>query len=326
MKAIFRSLACVVFGASLAFAESPKPTQIVVLDNENLLEGEVSRVDEGYEIRRQVGGDVTLPRNRVLAVVADRKAAFQIVFERANRRDADERLRLARWCSANGLPAEALSEARTAARMRSGFAAAERYVASLEAAMLTQVVKPDVVPASAQSPKPDTVTEIGAIDYNSESFPLFASRVNAVLVNACASCHARDDAKSFRLTRMGGRAGVTKNLMAALPHINAKDPASSAILTKAITAHGTGKESPFKTKQHPAYQNLETWAHSARAAEGTPPPVEPKKLPDLDVPVGPLKTGEKFGQDSPSQSGKPTTTVGADPFDPAIFNRDGKKK
>ena len=45
--------------------------------------------------------------------------------------DADERLRLARWCSVNGLIAEALVEARAATRMRPGFAAAERFAVTL---------------------------------------------------------------------------------------------------------------------------------------------------------------------------------------------------
>src|SRR5690349_9097342 len=118
MNAALRTLACLLIGAAFAIADPPATSRVVVLDNENLVEGEVAQVSGGYQIRRAVGGDMTLPPDRVLAVVADRKEAFAVVLGRANRHDADEHLRLARWCAANGLPGEALAEARTAARMR----------------------------------------------------------------------------------------------------------------------------------------------------------------------------------------------------------------
>ena len=101
MNATIRLLACAVVVVSAARAEPPATIRILVLDNENLLEGEVTRVEAGYQVRQPVGGDLTLPAARVLAVVADRRAAFEIVAARASRKDADERLRLANWCLTN---------------------------------------------------------------------------------------------------------------------------------------------------------------------------------------------------------------------------------
>jgi hypothetical protein len=329
MNATLRTLAGLLFTAA-AVAGTPAP-RIVVLDNENLVEGEVSKVAEGYLVRRPVGGDMTLPADRVVAVVADRKAAFAVVLERANRRDADEHLRLARWCAANGLPTEALAEAKSAARMRPGFVAAERFAEFLAASAQKSASDPAVTQAKAETPAKDTVTDVPAVEYNSDSFPLFASRVNAILLNTCANCHARDDVKAFHLTRVGGRGGVSRNLMAALPHVNPTDPAASPILVKAVTPHGGATEAPFKNKAHPAYQALESWARVARSADGTPPepafpardPAEPRKLPDLPPPP---PTGDAFGQDSKSVPPKPTRTEASDPFDPAIFNGEVKPK
>jgi hypothetical protein len=340
MNAILRALACALVGAAVASADSPAPTRVVVLDNENLLEGDVTRVEGGYQVRRPTGDDVTLTARRVLAVVADRKAAFAVVAERANRRDADERLRLARWCSTNGLPDEALTEAKTATRMRPGFRAAEQYVATLELMAKTAPPTPDpaVVPAGADIPAKDAVTDVAAIEYNRESFPLFASRVHAILLNACANCHAKPDTKAFRLTRTGGRSALSKNLMSALAQVNPTEPATSPLLTKSITAHGTATEAPFKSRTHPAYQTLEIWARFARALEGTLPPddplpsarpAEPRKLPDLGDgkadPKPPTGSGDTFGQDSKSAP-KPAKSPADDPFDPAIFNGAGKPK
>ena len=336
MNATIRALACLVVSASAVVAESPPPVRVVVLDNENLLEGEVARVEGGYQIRGPLGGEVTLPTNRVLAVVADRKAAFAVVTERANRRDPDERLRLARWCVTNGLTDEALTEARTAARMRPGFTAAEQLVRALESAARIPAAAPEpkVVPAAAVAPAKDTVTEVPAIDYNSESYPLFASKVNAILMNACAACHARDDVKAFHLNRLGGRAGTTKNLMSALAQVNSAEPATSLLLVKAVTAHGSATEAPLKSRSHPAYQTLEIWARSARAPEGTAVPeaplpiarpAEPRKLPDLGPEriesSPPDANKDAFGQDS-----KPTRPQARDEFDPAIFNEQAKPK
>jgi hypothetical protein len=337
MNAILRLLACLLVGAR-AVCAAPDTTRIVVLDNENLLEGEVARVEEGYRIRT-AAGEVTLPAKRVLAVVANRKAAYALVAERSNRGDADERLRVARWCSANGLAAEAMAEAQAAAKMRPRYAAAERMIATLEF-IAKQSATSDIRPAAAVVPE-DKVTDLAAIEYNSESFPLFAAKVNTILVNACANCHTRDDVKSLKLTRAGGRSGITKNLMAALPYVNPKDPATSPILTKAVTPHGTATEAPFKSRSHPAYQTLETWVRFARSPEGTtapdsPLPAEPQKLPDLGpekaesfaVPAVRLQgpTAEKFGQDSKTQASAPPKPAADDPFDPAIFNKDNKKK
>ena len=267
MKAIFRSLACALAGAAIASATPPTAVRTVVLDNENLLEGEVVRVEEGYEIRQPSGSSVTIPASRVLAVVANRKAAFRVIADRSNRGDADERLRLAHWCATNGLPEQALAEARAAAKMRRGFVAAERYVEFLEETANRK--RPQsvaaVIQAKAEAPKTETVTEVPIVDYNSESFPLFATRINAILVNTCANCHANGVAKTFRLTRAGGRSAVTRNMMAALPFVNPKDPAASPILTKALLPHGTATEAPFKTRTHPAYQALAIWAQIARA-------------------------------------------------------------
>jgi hypothetical protein len=339
MNAIFRALACVLIGAGLAAAEPPATNRVVVLDNENLLEGEVTRTDAGYEIKRPVGGDVTLPAKRVLAVVADRKAAFAIVAERANRRDADERLRLAKWCMGYGLLDEALAEAQAAVRMRDRFTAAEQMLRSLESMVKLKATTPDSPPIRIEPAAKDTVTDVPAIEYNSESYPIFASRVNAILMNACASCHSREDVKAFKLTRLGGRSGMTKNLMAALAQVNPGDPAASPLMVKAATAHGSATEAPFKTKSHPAYRNLETWARFARAPEGTAAPEEsfasshPTEIrkqadPLADKPTPPTLpgSGDSFGQESKSTPPKPVKTQADDEFDPAIFNGEVKPK
>jgi hypothetical protein len=183
---------------------------------------------------------------------------------------------------------------------------------------------PAVLPAKAEAPAKAVVADVKPVDYNSESFPLFASKVNTILVNTCASCHAAPDAKTFRLTRTGGRSGVSQNLMAALPYVNPADPLRSPLLVNAVSPHGGATDAPLRSKSHPAYASLETWARFARSPEGTSQPeptarpAEPRLLPNLEA------KGDAFGQDSKSVPPKPGKSATDDPFDPAIFN--GKKK
>ncbi len=324
MNAKLRLIACaVLLGPAFLIAE-PAKTKVLVLDNENLLEGEVTKVETGYQVRRPVGGDLTLPASRVLAVVADRRAAFAIVAERANLRDADERLRLARWCQLHDLPTEALFEARAAARMRPGFSEAERFVLTLELAAKAQPT-PGVRPAKAEetSSAPAPVADIKNLEYNTASFPLFSSKVNAILVNTCSNCHATADAKGFRLTAAGGRSAVSQNLMAALPYIDPADPTKSLILTKTLTAHGSATDAPIRSRTHPAYLALESWVKIAR--EGTSKPIEPGRLPALG-PAVPVLKGDAFGQDSQSSPPVVAKPTSVDPFDPAGFNAAKPKK
>ena len=346
MKATLRTLVSVVLCTTFAAAAPPAEPRVVVLDNENLLEGEVTRVGDDYKIRLPVGGDVTMPATRVVAVVANRAAAYVVVSGRADRRDADERLRLANWCARNRLPAEALAEAEAAARMRPTFAKAERLVERLKSMAKFNANGPakNVVLAKAEVAAKEAVADVPAVDYNSESFPLFATKVHAVLMNACVRCHAGADTKTFRLTAVGGRASISKNMMAALAQINPADPARSPLLMKAVAAHGSADEAPLKTRAHPAFRTLETWVRFARAPEGTaepegPPdlePAEPRKLPDLAAeklgPVVPATAkvpppgATVFGQDSKTVPPKPVKTAPADPFDPAIFNGEIRPK
>jgi hypothetical protein len=333
MKAIFRTLTLLLIAAPLVAREEPA-MRIVVLDNENLLVGEVSRVEDGWRILQPVGGDIVLPPKRVLAIVADRPAAFRAVAARANLRDADERLRLAKWCWLNDLPDEALRQAEAAVTMRPDFPAASQLLGTLRSVKAATPAPTSIVPVKAEKPlnSANTVSDIPTVDFNSVSFPLFASRVHAILLNACASCHSRDDVKVFRLQKQSGRAAISRNLMSALAQINPNDPAKSPLLLKAVTPHGTATEAPFRTRNHPAYVVLEAWAMIARAPEGSMEPAirvefnEPKRLPILDKSQPPAAKTDSFGAarlEAPAVN-KPGSPV--DPFDPSEFNKSSPAK
>jgi hypothetical protein len=166
------------------------------------------------------------------------------------------------------------------------------------------------------SPGPD------AAGYNGESFKMFPAKVQPVLSNLCANCHAKPDhASGFKLARVAeGYANpraIGQNVRAAAAFLTRDDPASSPLLAKALTAHGSAKEAPLSGRGHPAYKNLELWAAWAVLPEGSP---MPQAIPG---PVAKATTSEPARLPLiAAEPAKPEAKENPlDPFDPETFNR-----
>src|SRR5205823_9860367 len=100
-------------------------------------------------------------------------------------------------------------------------------------------------------------------DLNAESLALFTSRVQPILMNACASCHATGRGGKFKLVRCYdatvNRRGLYQNLAAVLLQIDLDEPGISPLLYKAFSAHGGPAKAPLGGRQSPPYQTLEEW-------------------------------------------------------------------
>jgi len=167
-----------------------------------------------------------------------------------------------------------------------------------------------------------------AIAWNSVSLKSYAAKIQPILSNVCAECHARPQhASRFVLKKLDPNYNdpelAEKNLAAVLNWIDPAQPAESPLLKFALVAHGPGKQPPLRDAKHPAYATLEQWVFAvvppmesiarrdpmmiqAIAIEPKPMASEPGHLPKLPLPE-PL---------SPSPG-----SVSSDPFDPAAFNR-----
>ncbi len=320
MKAILWTAVLLVVSVPLWAAEPIN--KVLFLDNENLFEGEVTRTKEGYLIKLPKGGEISISAERVRHVLPDKAAAYKIMQERANLRDADERIRLAFWCERFGMKEEARFEAETALRMRPGFRRASDFLewlgppARSEATKTETKVDPKVTPVKAETvtPLPSKVIEPPApITYNTESFNTFSSQVNRILVNACYRCHSGKYEGSFKIDATDGRKGMMSNLQNSLRHLDKTKIEKSPLLIYATTAHGGATDAPLRDKQKPAIETLQSWSRWALAPEGTvEPPVitvsfekpatsqssddkDPRKLPpigetvEIPAPKTPMK-------------------------------------
>ena len=130
-----------------------------------------------------------------------------------------------------------------------------------------------------------TAAKPPAGDFNAVAAAAFPTRVQPLLTNLCAGCHAKPDyAGAFKLRPIPpGHAdadAARANLAAAFVHLRRDDPSASDLLAKAVTAHGGQKAAALPRPSHPAYRTLELWAHGLMTADGTalPTVVPPAKL------------------------------------------------
>jgi hypothetical protein len=302
MKAIIRllgwafALAVPICGIASAQSTAAPPSggRVLVLDNERVLEGEVTRDGGLYHIRRD-SSELTVPADKALGVCASLEEAYKFLSGRANLRDADEHLRLARWCLMHELRDQAIAEAATAVQMRPSHAESRQLLAMLQRPP-PDVAPPPPLPPPATEPEP-------VLPVSTEVLAFFTTRVQPILMNTCANCHATGRGCSFNMVRISeacARKSTQHNLTAVLKQICFDQPAASPLLFKACLAHGgahaaplsnQGEAVPFVTLQ--GWVNLVVTQHPHLREHGAK--AVTAQVPGASVETVALKTG----QDSP---------------------------
>jgi hypothetical protein len=328
-------MCALVFAAPVWLALRAADTQpprsagrVLVLDNERTLEGDIERQGDQYRIRRAVG-ETWVPGSKVLRLCATREEAYAYLRSRANLGDPDERLRLAQWCQVNGLREQAIAEVTAAVELRPNHAETCRLLRSLQRSAAS------AAPAKAPS-KEAAPPNLPPVDLNTDSMSMFVTKVQPVLMNACASCHASGKSAAFRLIRAfeGGTANrktVQQNVASVLAQVSVDRPEVSPLLVKAVSIHGDMVQPPLKGRQAPAYKMLEDWVQATLASNP-----QLAQRPTAAVPlVAPEPKGTEAAakpQEPPAPEGAPAKAVTSarapeppaapvDAFDPAIFNR-----
>jgi hypothetical protein len=309
--------------------DEPTTGKVLVLDNEHTLEGNIERVGTQYRVRRTVG-ETWVSGERVLRMCADVEAAYVFLRGRANLNDADERLRLAEWCRQHGLRTQALAEVQEAVQLRPQNAASRRLLDHLRQ---VQAVA-EVAAKSEHEPETPAVP----VDLTADAVGLFATRVQPILMNTCAGCHAADKGGKFKLTRSYDSEGLNRkviqqNLAAVIAQVDRHEPRVSPLLTKAISAHGPLAQAPLKSRQAPAYRTLEDWVRLTLI--NNPAIREPATATHAEThSPAPAKTEAGFAADAsppgdspstpPTSAAAPAKPATPDPFDPADFNRQAR--
>jgi hypothetical protein len=252
----------VVLATSLSFVQADPPPsagKVIILEGDRTLEGEVERVGDQYRVRRAVG-ETWLPVSCVVRLCADNADALNYLRGRTNLDDPDERLRLAQWCIDRGMQEQALVEVRAAVQMRPGHAASKHLLERLQ-----QQPAPNPTPATTTLPSGAEGAPPAAVDLTVETLAQFTTKVQPILMNTCAGCHAMGRGGAFKLTRVSDAVGhnrkaVQQNLAAVIGQVNPQQPQNSRLLTKAVSLHGDmDKTPPLPNRQAASYRALEEW-------------------------------------------------------------------
>lgn len=326
-------------GLQGAEPRQPPSGAILILDNERTLEGEIDRQGDQYRVRR-ANGELWISADRVVRVCQTREEALAFVRSQANLQDPDERIRLAKWCLGHGLRIQAVEEARAAVALRPDYEPGKRLLANLQHAANLKFT-PGVSRPVEEIALPSNIPSVTA-----ESMSLFVTRVQPILMNTCASCHAIGKGGNFKLVRtyestLANRRTTQVNLAAVLEQVNLDHWQLSPLLTKAIALHGDMTQAVFRSREVAAYRTLEEWikltieANPQRLEKPTvasaPPepaaartPSAPTEKPAV---ISDASKGKEIFALRPDPNEGPDAGTSAksrqplDPFDPIIFNR-----
>jgi hypothetical protein len=329
-------------GASLLRAKEPPPAprkgKVLILHNEKTLEGDIEHVGDTYRVR-QGKGEAWVPADRVLCLAASMPDAYQYLRGRINREDADERVRLSRWCHDHALREQAIAELHAAAALRPDHAETRRLLERWQHEIVAETAPKPTAPL----PPPLPVDKLPPIEVTTESLGQFATRVQPILMNTCARCHATGRGGKFQLKQvyedgLGNRRTLEQNLAAVLREVNLNQPEMSRLLTKAVSDHAHTGQAPLRDRQAAPYRTLETWikltvTNNPHLRELLPSaPALPASTPVPPPPAverrGSQETSEWGADTHPVASPTPPTTTPTtstpappDPYDPEPFNQ-----
>jgi hypothetical protein len=276
MKTLMRCLIlpalAVGFACSVRAQEPEEPGKtgkLLLLKSGHVMEGDIKQVGKQMCVRRG-DSEVWIAADKTMRLSPDWLDAYAFMQTLIRPDNANDRVKLARWCHQNHLNTEALSQARFALDIQPNHGDAKQLVILLERALKTPLPTqtPTVVKTTAPPPPTPKVQQTPNVDVTSETMIAFSLKVQPILLNACANCHAGASDSKFRLERVsmsGHKVATQQNLMAVLEQVNLDRPSISPLLVKAVTPHGHEQNAPLKDRSAKPFQSLQQWIVEAIA-------------------------------------------------------------
>lgn len=350
---------------------APIAKQYVVLKDDKLIEGTV-KIDGEKVIVKQGALDRPYAKGDIQFIGRSKDEVYRFVVGKVPPNDPAARLKVARWCMFNGMRTHALIEAREVLRLDPKNAAATQLARVLEESLVkfpedgapaastapnipvsnpTGPSLPPVPPPIPPAANPPVAADEPEADIPQELAALFPTRIQPILVNQCADCHAKPGHASGFVLAKGtdfdpNPALAKPNLAAVLKQLHKADPAKSPLLVKSLTAHGGMQQPAFVNRNIPGYRILEAWTYAVSGTPTSPAPASEPAVksnplpPSATPPAAKAPVASATGSDKPSplpppdvgafgQEAKPlpagpdpaNTGEPADEFDPSVYNR-----
>ena len=184
---------------------------ILVLRDGGVLTGSVSRIDDGYLIKRS-GTEIQVPTAKVLIACRTLAEGYEARRAEVNLASVESHLSLAAWCLTHGLKPQAareLADVRALEPDHPRLALLERRLAAAESVATSNHSANQRLPGTPIATAPPDVRESHASPLATEtdlSGPVverFTRKVQPILVNNCTTsgCHHRGGSQQFQLDR-----------------------------------------------------------------------------------------------------------------------------
>lgn len=340
-------------------AQPIRSGKVLLLENERTIEGEVDKFADFYRVRRSVG-ETQIPTHQVLALCSDQREAYDFLRKRTNLQDPDERFKLAQWAQVRGLLAEAHIEIQASLALRPNHDPSKRLKQVIEQ-MDRREKEKKLFPE-----KPGLVAGNEGIaplpfEVSTDALGVFCQKIQPLLMNSCASCHATGKGGNFKLVRVyigssSNKRVLQNNMAAVLAQVIPQQIGASPILVKSVSVHGDLTQAPLHNRGTPAFRMLEDWIRNTVNSTPFEPgqttlvsgtsPVAPAVVPAVVQPASmnntTIKTSGFASSPIPSAEGNSKSEIPAanpktnepktvgnnespkDPYDPAGFNGPGQ--
>lgn len=316
MKYIIALAALLATGA--AIGQTP---QVVVLQNGNVLEGEVDHLGQFYRVATGTS-EIRLPARNVERIVATLQDAYLAKRSEVREGSISDHLALASWCIRQELWGQTDIELDAARKIDAdnpniAFIARRLDVASRAALRAAQPV------AAAPAPEPvDTqrrAAELAELEQLAANLPPgsleeFARHIQPILVNGCAAggCHSAGDDNGLKLNRdlvrgLANRESTLRNLKAVWESIDQQTPDYSPLLLQPAVPHGGLPQPVFSGHRQKVQQKLVDWVRTATGRQHQPAPTNHVELAahQTSMTPGTPMTGHPAAERSPTESQGP---------------------
>jgi hypothetical protein len=279
-------------GPPTAAPTSPATYQVLLLNSGKVVRGVIVPFASAYCLKGS-GGPVPYPKTMVMKAAQSVEELYQFQLRRLPAGDADERIKLARWCLIEKLDDHAREQLEAVEQMSPGDKVVEKMLYSLAANERSlPPVDPSVRRSSVDAGRgdvpdpldPEVVKKGRRFNGLPTIFDLppaqavkrfneFAEFVQPVLQQNCVKCHNEKYQGDFQLVEAKIRRDRTNvdilraNLDATLRLINADDPSRSELLSAGLVPHGGNRNAIFKGPNDHGYMILVTWIKRVRPVE-----------------------------------------------------------
>jgi hypothetical protein len=248
-RSMVATLVVVALAAALsppAWAQVPRQPNslgVVLLDNGQVLHGNVTLEGEQALVTLGPGSQMRLPRTQIAGTGRTLDDLFQLQHRRLEQGDVAGRLDLARWCLRSDMPAKAGQLLVELVKL----APDDSRVRNLELQLRQQTSQPRVASDASRPTIPPT-EELSEISHqiSPPAFDAYMRQVQPLLINHCSAsgCHGVASKSSFQLLRPWSGSKLTqrmtqRNLHAVLAQVDRAAPLESPLLLAATQLHAT---------------------------------------------------------------------------------------